>query len=256
MENTRLRYSPVSTALADGSARSRADFPSVLRMFGSPPCWSSTVQGKHKQYRNSGRQRLLLGPLALLTGRACLGMARTQTRIARQRAESSSENSPREKTHTAVRREEKAHVIERVRLRACDRNSSVRVEYQGMFSDASPSLPTAPQRETNGEMEKASAGVLLRRAKYSAAPRASGVYQLSPLSLSFFLALQQRSRVHRLTGVPLPLPTLSILLTSSVILTISRSDSTLSAPTPYKSVASMGLRGKYKDCPQKHLFVV
>lgn len=54
--------SPVSTALAEGSARSRADLPSVLRMPGSAPCWSSTVQGKHKQYLSSGRHRLALTP--------------------------------------------------------------------------------------------------------------------------------------------------------------------------------------------------
>lgn len=77
MENMRLLHSPVRTALADGSARSRADLPSVLRMLGSAPCWSRTVQGKHKQYLNSGRQRLLLGPLAPLTGSACLGMVQT-----------------------------------------------------------------------------------------------------------------------------------------------------------------------------------
>lgn len=38
------KHSPVRTALAEGSARSRADFPSVLRMLGSAPCWSSTVR--------------------------------------------------------------------------------------------------------------------------------------------------------------------------------------------------------------------
>lgn len=37
--------SPVRTALAEGSARSRADFPSVFRMFGSAPCCSSTETG-------------------------------------------------------------------------------------------------------------------------------------------------------------------------------------------------------------------
>lgn len=33
---------PVRTALAEGSARSKADLPSVFRMFGSAPCWSNT----------------------------------------------------------------------------------------------------------------------------------------------------------------------------------------------------------------------
>lgn len=36
------------TALAEGSARSRADFPSVLRMFGSAPCWSNTKKEQKK----------------------------------------------------------------------------------------------------------------------------------------------------------------------------------------------------------------
>lgn len=49
---------PVSTAFAEGSARSSADFPSVFRMFGSAPCCSSTVQGKQKQYLTSGIHRL------------------------------------------------------------------------------------------------------------------------------------------------------------------------------------------------------
>lgn len=59
---------PVRTALADESARSRADFPSVFRMFGSAPCCSSTVQGKQRQYLTSGIQRLF-------TGKCRLGMA-------------------------------------------------------------------------------------------------------------------------------------------------------------------------------------
>jgi len=57
-EGTPLRMDvsilPVSTAFAEGSARSSADFPSVFRMFGSAPCCSSTVQGKQKQYLTSG----------------------------------------------------------------------------------------------------------------------------------------------------------------------------------------------------------
>lgn len=39
-----LSHSPVSTALAEGSARSSAVFPSVFRMFGSAQCCSRTVE--------------------------------------------------------------------------------------------------------------------------------------------------------------------------------------------------------------------
>lgn len=41
---------PVRTVLAEGSARSRADLPSVFLMFGSAPCWSNTVRNRSKQY--------------------------------------------------------------------------------------------------------------------------------------------------------------------------------------------------------------
>ena len=37
-------YSPVRTTLAGGSAKSSGVLPSVLRMFGSAPCWRSTVR--------------------------------------------------------------------------------------------------------------------------------------------------------------------------------------------------------------------
>ena len=40
-----LLYSPFRTVLVTGSARSRGDLPSVLRMVGSAPCWSSTGGG-------------------------------------------------------------------------------------------------------------------------------------------------------------------------------------------------------------------
>lgn len=47
--------SPVRTVLAEGSARSRADLPSVFLMFGSAPCWSNTVRNRIKQYsQNKG----------------------------------------------------------------------------------------------------------------------------------------------------------------------------------------------------------
>lgn len=41
-EKWEVRDWPVRTALAEGSARSKADLPSVFRMFGSAPCWSNT----------------------------------------------------------------------------------------------------------------------------------------------------------------------------------------------------------------------
>lgn len=48
-----MHVSPVRTVLAEGSARSRADLPSVFLMFGSAPCWSNTERNRIKQYSHN-----------------------------------------------------------------------------------------------------------------------------------------------------------------------------------------------------------